>query len=762
MTYTKGYTYLLFILIIIAASCSNTRHLPAGETLFIGSNIKIQDHEASHKERKTLSTDLEGAVRPRPNSKTLGMRFKLRLYEFAGTTKKKKGIKAFLRKSGEEPVLASSVNLQTNKAIMVNLLQNKGFFYATVNPIFKTDKKKRTTAVFNVTTGPQYTINKTIFLKDSTEPEITFDIDSTFPSTLLTPGAPYNLDLIKAERNRIDKALKQLGYYWFKPDYIIVQADTTIGNHKVDMYVAVKKEGVPDQAYQVSYIGDIYVYPNFKTHGKETDTNKANAVLYKGYNIVDPKKSFKPAIFWRAIKFEKGDEYNLDDQNTSLNRLVTMGTFKFVKSRYDPVNDSVLDVFYFLTPFPRKSLQFEIGALTQNDNRAGTQGSISWRNRNAFKGAEALIFKINGGFEAQYTGEQKQPNIYNLGAEVDLSIPHFVIPFVEQQTNSLFVPHTLIKASYNYESQSDLLRINSYKLSYGYDWKQGYKQEHQLYPFNFTYVRTDTLTQNNSNLNLLYGNLIFNGIIIGPTYEFTYNSQVGPPRKNSFYFDGLIDLSGNLLGLAEKADYKTNPQTLLGQTYAQYLKFQPDFRYYLRLSSATTIATRLLMGLGIPYGNSSQLPNIKQFWAGGNSDLRGFQSRLVGPGTFDYRAQSERYLETLGDIKGELNIELRQNIYKFFNAAIFYDAGNIWLYHNNPDYPGGKFTSSFYKEVAADVGVGLRFDIKILLLRLDLGMPVREPYLPEEDRWVFNKIDFSSSSWRRQNLVFNIGIGYPF
>ncbi len=763
MTHFKRHTlFILTLACIIISSCSNTKHLPAGETLFIGSKITIKDNEAPKKERKASKTDLAGAVRPRPNSKTLGMRLKLWVYEFAGVPKKKKGLKPFLRKNGEPPVLASSVNLETNKVILVNLMQNKGFFHTSIKPYFKTDKKKRTTACFDVTTGPQYTINKTVFLKDSTEPEVSFDIDSTFHQTLLKAGAPYNLDLIKAERNRIDRALKQLGYYWFKADYIIVQVDTTIGNHKVNMYVAVKKVEVPDQAYQVSYINNIYVYPNFKAHSNGEDTNKANAIAYKGYNIVDPAKKFKPEIFSKAILFEKGDEYNLDDQNTSLNRLVTMGTFKFVKSRYDPVNDSDLDVYYYLTPYPKKSLQFQIGALTQNDNRAGSQASISLLNRNTFKGAEALIYKINGGFEAQYSGDNKQPDIYNLGAEVDLSIPHFVVPFIDIQTTGIYVPHTLLKASYNYESQSDLLRINSYKFSYGYDWKQGLRTEHQLYPFNFTYVKTDTLGNANS-LNLLYGNLIFNGIIIGPTYEFTYNSQIGPPRMNSFYFDGLIDLSGNILGLAEKADYKTHPQTILGQTYAQYLKFQPDFRYYLRFSPGTSIATRLFFGIGVPYGNSSQLPNIKEFWAGGNSDLRGFPSRLVGPGTFNYLANfNTQYLETLGDLKGEFNIELRQNIYKFLNAAIFYDAGNIWLYHDNPEYPGGKFTSSFYKEIAADVGIGLRFDIKILLLRLDLGMPVREAYLPENDRWVFNKINFGDSAWRRQNLVFNIGIGYPF
>jgi outer membrane protein insertion porin family len=336
------------------------------------------------------------------------------------------------------------------------------------------------------------------------------------------------------------------------------------------------------------------------------------------------------------------------------------------------------------------------------------------------------------------------------------------VPFFSIHSPSQFLPRTLIKATYSYESESDLLRINSYKLSYGYDWKEGPRKEHQFYPFNFTYVKTDTLG-NADQLNLLYGNLIFDGIIIGPTYEFTYTSGNGS-QKNTFFFDGLIDLSGNILGLAQHADYKNNLQTIFGSQYAQYVKMQPDFRYYLRLSNATTIASRLMAGVGIPYGNSENLPNIKQFWAGGNSDMRGFPSRLLGPGTFNeyYRYQTNTYLETLGDMKLEFNAEIRQNIYKFINGALFFDAGNIWLYNSNPSFPGGQFTSDFYKQLAADMGIGIRFDFKILILRLDLGFPVREPWLPANEQWVFNKIDVGDPAWRKNNLVFNIGIGYPF
>ena len=743
-------------------SCSNSKHLPNGDRLFVGSKVYINDREAAKKERKLLTKDLTSLVRPKPNSKTLGLRLKLTMYTLAGDTKKKKGLRRWFRnKAGEPPALVSSVQLTSNRELMENFLQNRGFFNAKVSARFDSARNNKATAVFSVVTGAQYKINEVHFRKDSSD--ISRDIDSTFTVTLLTHGSRYNLDVIKAERTRIDRMLKEIGYFYFLPDYLLVVADSSIGNHQVNMYVRLKHREIPPEAYRRYTINDIFIYTNFKLRGKQQDTSKSGMVAVDGYYVIDPKKKFKPTVFSEAMIFEKGDLYSLDDQNTSLSRLVNMGNFKFVKNRFDAVSPSLMDVYYYLTAYPDKALRFEAGANTQNDNRAGTKGNISWRHRNAFKGAEELVFKVRGGFEAQYSGPVKQPTIYDFGAECNLSFPRFVVPFISIQTTGRNLPRTIIKLKYNFESSTKLINISSYTASYGYDWREGTRKEHQLYPLNFTYVRTDTVGSPITH-GIQYGNLIFNGIIVGPTYEFTYNTQTGIPKKNSFYFDGLIDLSGNILGLVQKADYAGNPKELFGSRYAQYIKLQPDFRYYLRLSSATSIASRILAGIGIPNGNSAAMPNIKQFWAGGNSDLRGFPSRLVGPGTFnEYDSANRRqFIQTLGDLKLELNVELRQNIYKFVNAGIFAEAGNIWQFRADPAFPGGKFSSSFYKELAADVGAGLRFDFKILILRLDMGIPVRKPWLPENDRWVVDKIAFADPGWKKKNMLFNIAIGYPF
>jgi outer membrane protein insertion porin family len=294
---------VLFAVLItfLLAACSNSRHLPVGDSLFRGSKVHILDNEVEKKKgRKSLENDLAAGVRPKTNSKTLGIRLKLTLYNFAGDTKKKKGLRRWLRnKVGEPPVLTSSVNLNYNKGLMVNYLQNRGYFGAIVSAKTDTTKKKKATAVFEVATGPQYKINKVYFDRDSSE--ISKKIDSEFSKTLLTPGAPYNLELIKGERSRIDAELKESGYFYFKPDYILDIVDSSIGDNKVNMYLKLKKREIPGEAYRAYFTNNIYIYTDYKLQGESEDTAKANAVKADNYNIIDNGKDYKTELLTKAI-----------------------------------------------------------------------------------------------------------------------------------------------------------------------------------------------------------------------------------------------------------------------------------------------------------------------------------------------------------------------------------------------------------------------------------------------------------------------------
>ena len=278
---------ILAVVALFASSCSNSKHLVKGESLFIGSKITFKDAQASKKEKKLLRSDLKGIVRPKPNSTTLGVRLKLRLYNAAGDTKKKKGIRQWLRnKVGEPPVLASSVHMDINKALMTNYLENRGYFYSKVSAKMQTDtNKKKSHSDFEIATGFQYKIKQTYFRTDSTR--ISVDVDSDFSNTLLKSDAPYNLELIKAERTRIERMLKEKGYFYFKADYVLVIVDSSIGDHKVNMYVKLKHKEIPPEAYTRYTINNIFIYASYKLSAKAQDTSKEDAVKVDSYYVID-------------------------------------------------------------------------------------------------------------------------------------------------------------------------------------------------------------------------------------------------------------------------------------------------------------------------------------------------------------------------------------------------------------------------------------------------------------------------------------------
>ena len=176
------------------------------------------------------------------------------------------------------------------------------------------------------------------------------------------------------------------------------------------------------------------------------------------------------------------------------------------------------------------------------------------------------------------------------------------------------------------------------------------------------------------------------------------------------------------------------------------------------------LANRVIFGFGYPYGNSTELPFIKQFFIGGNNSIRAFRSRSIGPGTYrDRNADSLAFFpDESADIKLELNSELRIKVNNIIEGAFFVDAGNIWLYNKDPNRPGGEFTKDFFNQLAVGTGIGLRLNLTILLLRIDLATPLRKPWLDPGNRWVISQIDFTDKEWRRQNLVLNLAIGYPF
>ncbi|MDB5013212.1 MAG: hypothetical protein JWQ25_1414 [Daejeonella sp.] len=763
--------YLLSFLIVFALGCSSTKNLPKGEKLYIGHVVSIEGKDIKKSEKKALKTELTGLVRPKPNSSILGMRFKLWIYNLAGTPKKAKGgLRNYLRnKLGEPPVLASSVNLQTNQEILTNRLQNKGYFQASVSGD-TTSKGKKVKAKYAAQIGPQYIISSVNFPVDSGDLEKA--VAATADKSILKVKEPYNLDVIKGERERIDQTLKEQGFYFFGPDYLLIRADSTIGEHKVNLYVTVKPT-TPQVARQIYTIGNVYIYPNYSLNQTQADTAKNDAVMFGGYYVIDKDSTFKPPLFRRSMLFEPGEIYNRTDHNLSLNRLVTLGAFKFVKNRFEVDTATTvprLDASYYLTPLPRKSFRGEVTGTSKSNNLNGSEVSLSWKNRNTFRGAEQLSVRAYGGFEVQVSGNQSGYNTFRLGGESILSIPKFVVPFFKFNTTNAFVPRTKFTLGYELFNRQNLYTLNSFRGSAGYNWKENIRKEHELSPISINYVQPlnvsalyDTLVNHDKTGTLR--KTIEKQFIMGSTYSFTYNNQIETARRNHTFFNANVDIAGNIPGLITNPNWRTNDTvTIFKARFAQYIRVDGDFRYYYKLGRNSQLANRAIAGFGLPYGNSQELPFIKQYFVGGSNSVRAFRSRSVGPGSSDPNAGGNNSFtpDQSGDIKLELNTEYRAKLAGVVNGAIFLDAGNVWLYNEKQGKAGAKFSKDFLKELAVGAGVGLRFDLSFLVLRTDLAMPLRKPWLPEGSRSVLNQINFGDKNWRKENLVFNLAIGYPF
>ncbi|MES1214942.1 MAG: BamA/TamA family outer membrane protein [Bacteroidota bacterium] len=759
--------YYIFIFFSFAAffSCSPSRYLPQGDALYTGPHVKISDDELRNKEKKNLRKELETLTRPKPNKSVLGIRFKLFFYALGGKPGTKNAIGKWIQnKLGEPPVLLSDVNVDYNSKVLLSTLQNRGFFHAAVSGDTVV-KKRKGTAIYTIQTGPRYFINEIHFSHDSSVLTKTILEDSL--NTFLKKEKPFDLDVIKSERERIDARLKEKGFYYFNPDYIIVQVDTTIGTHKVNLYVKPKPQ-TPIAARKIYTINDVYIFTNFQLNGKAADTLKKDAVFHKGYYVLDKRKLYKPKLFEKTMQFKPGEVYNRTDHNLTINRLVNLGLFKFVKNRFEVVaTDSPrLNAYYYLTPLPKKSLRTEVNANTKSNNLTGTALSVGWRNRNTFKAGELFTIDATGGLEYQYSSQFNGYNTYRAGLETNLTIPRFIVPFLDLNTQGGFVPKTNILLAYDVLNKKKLYTLNSFRFAYGYNWKEDVKKEHQLNPFAVTYVQPINVSdeyKDSVKNNPYLSHSIEKQFILGSTYNYNYNGISTNRRNSGFYFNGNIDLSGNVAGLISGANVKEgNPKYIANAQFSQYIRLEGEVRNYTGISSTTIWANRIIAGFGYPYGNSQQLPYIKQFFVGGNNSLRAFRSRSVGPGTYHYPEQTDFLPDQSGDIKLELNSELRAKLFSIVNGAIFVDAGNTWLYNADTARPGGQFSKQFLKELAVGTGVGLRFDVTFLVLRLDVAFPLRKPYLPDGQRWVINQINFGDPDWRKQNIIYNIAIGYPF
>lgn len=741
---------------MVFLSCNSSKYLEDGQQLYTGAEIELNS-PYSLPQRAQLLNKVENVLRPEPNATFLGMRPSLWIYNVAGETKKETGIRHFIKsRLGNPPVLYDEVNPGFVSELIQNRLYNNGYFDSRVNyEILEPGKKK---------VRVKYTADVTLpYRYDS----IFYPIDTHFrgkilheiaAGSLLEKGDIYDIQNLRDERSRIDRKLKSEGFYYFNTDHIYIKADTTSKSgidheRTVDLFIGLEKN-IPREATRRYFMNEIYIYPGFQLGDPDTLAT-ADTIKADGYTYIDndEENEFRPSAIIKKINLRKGSTYSTYDHEFTINRLMGMGAFKYVDVRFEELrrkDTSFLNAHIYMTPLPKKNLSGRVTMVSKSNNYAGPGLELGWKHRNAFGGAELLRINMNGGFETQLWGDEVEGTFsefssYQFGVNANISFPTFIVPF-RTDPSTKYVPHTNFGLGYELVNRLRFFRLSSISFTSGYRWRETIKKEHNFNPLIFRYITLSNVSDDFQMLldeNPFLARSFAEQFIIGPEYSYTFNDQMDEDLNNHVYFTASANFS--------------NPFSIFGPDFSAYYRFSSDFRYYYKLSPSSNLVGRIAGGIGVPYGDSESMPYVKQFFTGGPNSIRAFRARSVGPGSAEVQDTDGDigFQDQNGNIKIELNLEYRFDIYSIFKGALFMDAGNIWLLEEQEGLPGGKFEGSdFINEFAVGAGVGLRIDISYFVLRLDLAWPLRKPFLPEGERWV--------RPFRDEHPVFNIAIGYPF
>ncbi len=770
-------------------SCKTTRYLEDGQILLSSSKVIIEGKDNNIIDKNSFKNDLKSVAVQKPNKKLLGfLNLKLGFYNLAVKRRNKREEKGktpvatrfnkwMADKVGESPAIFDSTVVEFSEERMKNYLNNSGYFNSEVKSDYAVSKK-RAKVIYYAKPKEVYYINKVNFTaEDSIINEIINREEYTLNSELKEED-PYNAKNIKRERARISEVLRDEGYFTFNQGYVFFAIDSNLAGNKVDIYTEIRNPvDEIDNLHKKYYIGNVYFNINKPISAKD-DLSKVDTTNLRNIDVILTKKDIKPDAIVQSIFFDVDSLYSKKNHDQTLKRLNALGIFKFVNVRFEPyqvaIDEGVLDT-YISSRFNKKQrASIDLEGNTDSQNSLGLELGLNYINRNTFKRADRMQFTVSGGLEFQFRRENEEGvsesfiNTVNLDSDLKFIFPKLLIPL---KKNKEFKPYpynryTSFNLNYNFEKRVNFYSINKATFSYGYDWYKTNKIRHVLYPFTLSLVRPNEknfTSQFEETLNRFPSlrRSFEQQFISGIDYTFTYNSQVLNSDRNVFLFKGNAKLSGNALhGLLKGVSkQETTPFKILNIPFSQFARFESDVRYYYNLKKPHSFVMRFVAGVGIPYGNSSLLPYVEQFYGGGNQSLRAWRFKTIGPGSFNTDSLGNSLLDQTGDIKLEVNAEFRFSIVKFLKAALFADAGNVWLLRKDEDKPNGEFAiNRFGKEIALGAGIGIRLDFNYFIIRFDAAIPLHDPI----DGWVINDFSLRKGTSYRDRLGFNIAIGYPF
>jgi len=741
----RATTYrVIFVFAFALTGCTGMKNISVEDPLYIGNEIHFTEKKAAHKK---LNPIVKGVLKPTPNNKFLWMRPALARYQMLSEKAKKK---KFWKNKITEPIRLSQTNPIQVAAAIQNRIFHQGYFHNTVTYDTLPAGNRKAKYSYAITLRTPYRFASIDFPAPTND--LAQKIHASQPESLLKKGDIYTLETIKNERIRIDSRLKDEGYIYFNPEFISVKADSITGDHQIRADVTVKPETPPESRIPYT-IRKVFIHDDYVLDNAISDT-----LVFDNFYLISHHKGLRFDALQQGIFLKPGELYSSTNYMHTIRYMNELPIIRNANMKFVPDGQTnELDVKLYLNQRKRYAYTAEFNTIFRSTNYFGPGVIFSYTDRNRNRGSEMLKLNLRGRFEVQIAEGKVNP-AYELGLEVNYRLPRFYPAFLFN-TAKKSLPKTNITAGYNLFNRLDLYRLNSVYTNFGYRWSKTDRVSHTFNPIEVIFTKIPESSKSDAFKDYLAENpgvqrSFDEQFIVGSSYEFTY--QPAKNSRNDFFFRGGIDLAGNLLnGLYTAANAKQDSSgryTLLGVPFSQYLRTRIDIRYSFNFKQQSKLVTRFSTGVGIPLGNSSVLPYVKQFYVGGTNSLRSFIARSVGPGS---EVPPEGYRDLTGDIRLEGNLEYRFNLAGNLKGALFMDAGNIWLYNEDPSRPNGNFRfNKFVKEIAVSSGWGLRWDFEFIVARLDFAYTLRTPYKPEGERW--------ATSFNFWNPAINIAIGYPF
>lgn len=759
-------------ILLTAQGCYYTRHVPDGSKLLWKNEIEVNG-------KSGVPGSVSNIIKQQPNARFWMFSIGMGLYGYGDGTDS-----SFFGRIGDAPVVLDTMKTRTGAAQLQNYYFNKGYFNARSDYEILDHRRNQKKAIvkYEIETGDRYFIKD--FSMDIGTPEVRELAQYFSDRSLIKVNDPYDAAVLDNERKRLTDILLDHGYYNFPKNYITFEADTFLRGDSVNiqMIIAQKPMQSGDSLYYGNHekytLNEVYIRPDndYLSVDQPDDTTR-----FLNYNVVYDSLLYKPRYLTDAIHFKKGDLYRSDDIKDTYTHLIGYKAFQlteidFFESGRDS-NGLLLNAYVKLKPLQKSTFTVEPEATTTNGN-FGINGSIGWINRNFLKAGEAFEIRLNSGLEYQANPNSDVPSeTFEVGGEISLSFPRFVLPF---NTVGLLPkrmrPESQISLSINRLSRFEFDR-ETFRAKLSYTWKESSKKTHQLSLTDISYSRLFDIDEFFFlSLSPIQQNAFRSELISATRYSYTYNQQVDPTKVNHNFLQVTGELAGNVLSLLDEGagvgeeDPDFGTRNILNVWYSQYFRVEGDYRFYWNFSPGNSWINRVYVGAIFPYGNSVidtdsgsvRLPPFsKFFFMGGSTDLRAWPAYRLGAGSqanTNYLTGDDTTFAT-GTIKLLINSEYRFPIYSSLKGAAFIDIGNIWLRGSaESDDPDARFDlSRLLDQLAIGTGVGVRLDLSFLVVRFDIGMKVRDPYLTRtNEEWVIFTQPFA------KNWTYNIALGYPF